>query len=141
MECSYLFVFPWRSKWPFSNEIWLFSPCNDEFKKRVTFKVREVNYEHFLITIKLEFQKAISNRAWITNWQIVASWIRIFKCLYKIFPCRSFLEVSSCSSWSAYSTHLGFLARYRNLSWYFLYSESKYLTLMTTRKSNNRNYH
>ena len=110
-------------------------------KRRVTFKVREVNYEHFLITIKLEFQKAISNRAWITNWQIVASWIRIFKCLYKIFPCRSFLEVSSCSSWSAYSTHLGFLARYRNLSWYFLYSESKYLTLMTTRKSNNRNYH
>ena len=32
-------------------------------KRRVTFKVREVNYEHFLITIKLEFQKAISNRA------------------------------------------------------------------------------
>ena len=53
-----------------------FSSWNHKFKERVTFKVREVNYEHFLITIKLEFQKAISNRGWITNWQIVASWIR-----------------------------------------------------------------
>ena len=41
----------------------VFCPGNDEFKKGVTFKGREVNYEHFLITIKLEFQKAISDRA------------------------------------------------------------------------------
>ena len=34
-----------------------------KFENEVTFKVRAVNYEHFLITIKLEFQKAISNRA------------------------------------------------------------------------------